>query len=287
VGKDADFQPIVIGEGDQLVLLMSDPWTSGQTVTVFASFYNPTTGETQNKPVGGLQSVPATTVSSFSTKLPQKWILQAVAVGSSNLASPLGAHVQVFLFRNGAIAWCVCSGWLYDRNIPSWPRGSQEHGRADIERFGAIFSLFQTITNNAMNSGNHVVNISPGSGNRFVAETGRILNGDAAARSTTVAITDGTNDLAFATVGALGAGSNIQLPYLGGAPAAGGNNPHPGPGGVQLAGDMQLRMAVASVAVNEDTAQALSARCFAGVPTVSTSAPCGAVLVTTVAVEVG
>lgn len=134
---------------------------------------------------------------------------------------------------------------------------------------GALWVYHADIVNNGANSGNQVYSIVPGVGNELEVLYGTVFNGDAAGRSTTVIIDDGTNNLSLMVSETLGSAASRDFPSSNTSRGAAGQR-------YILAGTMRLITTVASVAVSQDSRLGLCCRIRGDLPTVTLTSPTGA-----------
>lgn len=141
---------------------------------------------------------------------------------------------------------------------------------------GGTWVYHADITNDGSNSGNHTYSVVPGAGNELEVLYGRILNGDAAARTSQVLVKDvvGGEILARIVNRSLGAGLDHSFPAVSEAVdsaklSAGAR--------IIIAGLMELQAVIAAVAVSQDSAFGVVCRIRGGVPTVTLTSPTDAV----------
>ncbi len=138
---------------------------------------------------------------------------------------------------------------------------------------GATWEYQATVTNNGTNSGSHVYVVSPGTGNEIVILYGELFNGDSAGRTATIETrTDGAARLLTLHNGTLGAGGIFSLLPSNASTAVSRLSQ-----GLLLSGGMDLRVTLASLAINEDSRLGVVARIFGGTPGVTITSPTDAV----------
>ncbi len=131
---------------------------------------------------------------------------------------------------------------------------------------GALWVYHADITNGGGGAGDHVYTIVPGAGNELELLYGRVINQDTTARTVTIVIDDGSNDLVRIMTLALSGGAAAGFPTAE-VQATTGNSTSL----VRyiISGTMRLVVAIAAVALSQDTVLGLVCRIRGGLPTVT------------------
>lgn len=141
---------------------------------------------------------------------------------------------------------------------------------------GALWIYQADITNDGINSGNHIYELIPGDGNELQILYGAIFNGDGVARNAQLDILSGSG------------GETIFEMMENPAIAASGyetfpknstvtESNAPTGGRVIIAGNMGFKAQLASVATSNDSAFSIGCRIRGGVPSVTLTSPTDAV----------
>lgn len=151
----------------------------------------------------------------------------------------------------------------------------------DPERW-ATWTYRNTITNDGVNSGDHITVIVPGAGNVCILIGGNFLNGDVAGRNALLSHhnVDGNaiRHLLGRPLEAIAAGAARNFPT---SEASADGGPASSPPTIIISGTETLNFNLASLAVNQNSDFAVSMLVSGGPPTVTLTSPTDAVEVET------
>lgn len=145
---------------------------------------------------------------------------------------------------------------------------------------GATWGYRAEITNDGTNSGNHDYRVTPGAGKDIQILYGSVRNADTTARTGRIDILSPDADVFGVLLGEFDAGVSITADQGMGYPYAQPFNAGGGPSAAgqpyMLAGTMDLRFLLQSVATLQNSFFTIVARIRAAVPTVVLTSPAGA-----------
>lgn len=184
--------------------------------------------------------------------------------------TPFRVWIEAGLLSGSSLEFPLFLGWFYRSHIPSYPPIKVDPPLALHDR-GAIFTYFNTLTNGAGASGDHVYTVAVAAGSRLEIFQGSVLNGDTVSRNLNIVVDDGTNIVGgwIPQPVAVTAANRYGLP-----PAVAGSQLSRFPRLV-LVGPMRAVFTLAAVAVSEDSALGFEAELFGASPTITETGPAG------------